>query len=139
MHLGRRRAAQSFRGFLLVLASAVVLPTAACRSGTATAQDISVREEIAPTPAREGTASITIHLANAQGEPVKNAHVSVEGDMAHPGMAPIFGNATENSPGTYMASIDFNMPGDWVVLLHIRLADNRRIERQVDVKGVAAQ
>ena len=28
------------------------------------------------------------------------------------------------------------MGGDWVVLLHIRLADGRKIERQMDVKGV---
>jgi hypothetical protein len=28
------------------------------------------------------------------------------------------------------------MGGDWVVLLHITLADGRRIERQWNVKGV---
>ena len=112
---------------------------AACRSKTPTARDISVREEIAPIPVREGIASITIHLAKAQGEPVSSAHVSVEGDMAHPGMAPVFSDAAESSPGTYQAPINLNMPGDWVVLLHIRLADGRRIERQIDVKGVTAR
>ncbi|HEX3891446.1 MAG TPA: FixH family protein [Terracidiphilus sp.] len=98
-----------------------------------------MREEIAPTPVREGMESVTIHLTNAQGEPVKSAHIKVEGDMTHPGMAPVFGDAAESSPGTYRSAIDFNMPGDWAVLLHIRLADGRRIERQVDVKGVQAR
>lgn len=139
LNLGFRRAAPAFRCIRLVLACTAVLATTECRSRTTAVKDISVREEIAPTPVREGRASLTIHLANAQGEPVKDAHIRVEGDMAHPGMAPVFGNAVENSPGTYEASIDFNMPGDWVVLLHIRLADDRRIERQMDVKGVAGR
>ncbi len=136
VNLGRRRAAQTFLCLIPALACAAALAMTACRAGTATAQDISVREEIAPAPVREGTASVTIHLANAQGQPVNSAHINVEGDMAHPGMAPVFAGAAESSPGTYRAAIDFNMPGDWVILLHIRLADGRRIERQLDVKGV---
>jgi hypothetical protein len=136
VNLGRRRAAQAFLCLMPALACVGVLAMTACRAGTASARDISVREEIAPTPVREGTASVTIHLANTQGQPVSSAHINVEGDMAHPGMAPVFAAAAESSPGTYRAAIDFNMPGDWVVLLHIRLADGRRIERQLDVKGV---
>jgi YtkA-like len=60
----------------------------------------------------------------------------VEVDMSHPGMSPVFAEATETAPGSYRANIDFSMGGDWVVLLHIKLADGRKIERQVDVRGV---
>jgi len=56
--------------------------------------------------------------------------------MSHPGMSPVFAQANEIAPGNYSAPINFNMGGDWVVLLHIKLADGRKIERQVDVKGV---
>lgn len=136
---GRGSAAGAVRGVLLLVTCAAVLAMTACRSRTATAGDMSVREELLPSPARVGMASVTIHLANAQGEPVRSAHVHVEGDMAHPGMAPVFADAAENAPGTYQAAIDFNMPGDWVVLLHIHLADGRRIERQLNVKGVQAR
>lgn len=136
LNVGRRRAAYEFRRLLPALTCAAILAITACRSRTATARDISVSEEIAPTPVRDGTASISIHLANALGAPVRNAHINVEGDMAHPGMAPVFADAAESAPGTYQAQIDFNMPGDWVVLLHIHLVDGRRIERQVDLKGV---
>ena len=56
--------------------------------------------------------------------------------MAHPGMAPVFADAIETSPGSYRAPLNFTMGGDWVVLLHITLSDGRKVERQMDVKGV---
>ena len=56
--------------------------------------------------------------------------------MSHPGMGPVFGTTSETAPGSYRTQIDFNMGGDWVVLLHIKLADGRKIERQIDVRGV---
>ncbi len=56
--------------------------------------------------------------------------------MSHPGMAPVFADAAETLPGSYQAHINFNMPGDWIVLFHIKLPDGSRIERQLDVKGV---
>jgi len=51
-------------------------------------------------------------------------------------MGPVFGTASETVPGSYRTQIDFNMGGDWIVLLHIKLADGRKIERQMDVRGV---
>jgi len=59
-----------------------------------------------------------------------------EADMSHPGMSPVFAQASESNPGDYRTNLNFNMGGDWIVLLHIRLADGRKIERQVDVRGV---
>ena len=46
--------------------------------------------------------------------------------------------SAETSPGSYRATLDFTMGGDWVVLFHITLSDGRKIERQMDVKGVAS-
>ncbi len=60
----------------------------------------------------------------------------VEADMSHPGMSPVFAQASELTPGSYRASVNFNMGGDWILLLHIKLADGRKIERQLDVRGV---
>ncbi len=56
--------------------------------------------------------------------------------MAHPGMAPVFSDAHETSPGSYEAHVNFSMGGDWVLLLHVTLADGRKFDKQVDVKGV---
>jgi len=56
--------------------------------------------------------------------------------MSHPGMRPVFAEARETVPGSYRALIEFSMAGDWVVLFHIKLADRRRVEHQMDVRGV---
>jgi hypothetical protein len=77
-----------------------------------------------------------------RGEPLstcdagRNLLIQVEGDMNHPGMAPVFADAVETVPGSYRARVDFNMGGDWVVLFHISLGDGRKVERLMYVKGV---
>ena len=97
---------------------------------------ISVHEQITPWPAHVGPATVAVQLADAAHNPVDRAAIMVEADMSHPGMSPIFAEANESAPGSYRAYINFNMGGDWVLLLHINLADGRKIERQVDVRGV---
>jgi YtkA-like len=83
-----------------------------------------------------GPATLTLQVADASQKPIAHAIIDVEADMAHPGMAPVFGQVEETTPGNYRAHVNFTMAGDWVVLLHIQLPDGRRIERQVDVRGV---
>jgi hypothetical protein len=51
-------------------------------------------------------------------------------------MSPRFADAKEAEPGRYQAHLEFQMAGDWVILLHITLPDGRRLERQFDVRGV---
>ncbi len=123
-------------GAFLVFACLSAANLTACHKSTAPNQDVSVHLKIMPQPVRQGNSSITIQLAEPSGIPISNAQVNVEGDMSHPGMAPVFGDASETTPGSYQTHLDFNMPGDWVVLLHIRLENGRKIERQIDVRGV---
>ena len=136
---GRHRAAsQHFRAFPLAVAAAA-LAASGCHHSADAAQGITVEESIAPLPARAGSETITLRLADAAGHPLVRAHIHVEGDMNHPGMAPVFSDAVETGPGSYRAPLTFTMGGDWVVLAHITLADGRRIERQWDVKGVESR
>ncbi len=93
-------------------------------------------QQVTPNPVRVGPATVTIQITDAARKPVGHATIEVEADMSHPGMAPVFGEAEETTPGNYLAHIGFNMGGDWVVLLHIKLPNGRKIERQVDVRGV---
>lgn len=72
----------------------------------------------------------------SRSRPVTQARVQVEADMSHAGMAPVFSEAREIRPGVYQTAIDFSMAGDWVLLLHIRMADGRRAEQQIDVRDV---
>jgi YtkA-like len=95
-----------------------------------------VQQQLAPVPARVGPATLTIQIANAAQEPIAHATLEAEADMSHPGMAPVFGAVEETTPGNYQAHLSFTMAGDWVVLLHIKLPDGRKMVRQVDVRGV---
>jgi hypothetical protein len=110
-----------------------------CHRQANAAHDITVRETISPQPVRVGRATVSLQLTDAHRGPVSHAQIAVEGDMAHPGMAPVFSDAREMAPGNYESSLNFNMGGDWVVLLHITLADGRKIEKQIDVKGVQSR
>jgi len=56
--------------------------------------------------------------------------------MSHAGMAPVFAEAKETEPGQYQAQLKFAMAGDWVILLHVRLASGQTLERQFNVGGV---
>ncbi|HEX3470610.1 MAG TPA: FixH family protein [Silvibacterium sp.] len=133
---GRRVAAPQFCRGLLALACLGTLAATACHQANDGASDISVQQQITPQPVHVGPATVAVQLADAAAKPVSDATIMVEADMSHPGMSPVFGAAGKTGPGSYQAHINFNMGGDWVVLLHIKLADGRKIERQVDVRGV---
>ena len=109
---------------------------AGCGHTAELSQDITVHEEITPQPVHVGDAIVSLRLSDRTAAPIANAVIMLEAEMNHPGMAPLFKTATETAPGQYQASIPFNMAGDWVVSLHIKLADGRKVERQIDVRGV---
>jgi hypothetical protein len=79
---------------------------------------------------------VTLTLADAAGKPVAGAHIAIEADMSHAGMSPRFADAKEANPGRYQAHLEFQMAGDWVMLLHVTLPDGTKLERQIDVRGV---
>jgi YtkA-like len=79
-----------------------------------------------------------VKLRDAAGQAVAGARVSLEANMSHPGMAPMFAEAKEGEPGQYMGSMELAMAGDWVVLIHVTLRDGRKLEREVNVASVTA-
>ncbi len=80
-----------------------------------------------------------VSLADAEGHPLTHAKLTVEGDMSHPGMSPVFAESKEVTGGRYQSQIDFAMAGDWALVLHIQLPDGETVEREIDVKGVRAK
>ena len=119
-----------------VLALCAGLFLAGCRQSPEPHADVTVAHEVAPDPPRVGMATITLRVADASGRPLSGARVSLEGNMSHPGMRPVFGEARELEPGRYQGPLEFTMGGDWVVLVRVTLPDGRKLERQFDVKGV---
>lgn len=97
---------------------------------------VAMEHEISPEPPRMGVATVTLKLADRASKPIAGARIAVEADMSHAGMSPRFADAKEAEPGRYQAHVEFQMAGDWVILLHITLPDGRRLERQFDVRGV---
>src|SRR5437868_7600806 len=97
--------------------------------------DIKVDASFAPLPARIGRATVSVVVTDPAAKPLSQARVTVEANMTHPGMAPIFRDAREVSPGRYQAELELGMRGDWVILLHIRLASGQKLERQMAVQA----
>ena len=95
-----------------------------------------IEPEIAPRPARIGLATVTLRLSDAAGQPVRQARIALEADMAHPGMRPEFGEAREVAAGCYQGRLAFTMAGDWVVLMRVTLPGGQKLERQMEVNGV---
>jgi len=133
----RRKMFSSFHGVFLTVLCFVVPMVMGCRRTDRSAPTVIVYHQITPQPLRTGPAVIAIQLTDTAAKPVPHAAITVEADMSHPGMAPLFNEAREISPGSYQASINFNMRGDWVVLLHIKLANGQKIEQHIDVGGVS--
>ena len=120
---------------LVVLAN---LQCSGCSKSSSEANDISFACDGEPKPPRVGTNTFTVHLAGRNGEQISGARVSLEGDMSHAGMSPVFGEAKEIGAGEYRGTLDLNMRGDWVVLVHITLAGGRTLERQIKIGNLQA-
>lgn len=97
-----------------------------------------VQSKISPLPPRVGPAAIMLTLSDSSAKPVTGAKIVIEDDMSHAGMAPGFSGTKEVEPGRYRGDLAFSMAGDWIVLLHITLANGTEVERQIQVNAVAA-
>jgi hypothetical protein len=124
-----------WRGIFAVVWVSIALWPACTRPGQA--QDtVRIDHQISPLPAHAGPATITLKLTDASARPVTGAHIAIEADMTHAGMAPVFGEARETGPGRYQSSLTLQMAGDWVILLRVTLSNRQTLERQFDVRNV---
>ena len=113
---------------------ALILATGCRKAGES--PTVKMTYTVAPQPPRVGLAIITVNLSDEAGNPLKGTRITLEGDMTHAGMTPVFAEAAETGPGRYRGRLEFTMAGDWVVLMHMTLAGGQTLERQVDMKGV---
>lgn len=97
---------------------------------------VTVEHAISPEPPQVGPATVLLKLADQAARPISGAHITLEADMSHAGMAPVFAETRETGPGQYQAQVKFAMAGDWVILLHVRLSSGQTLERQFNVGGV---
>jgi hypothetical protein len=116
---------------------AMSLFSVGCHKPASTAPVI-INSEVSPQPVHVGPVTITLKISDFSTKPVTGAHIQLEGDMSHPGMAPVMGQTKEIEAGRYQGVLQLNMAGDWVVLAHVILADGRKLEPQINVSGVQA-
>ncbi len=109
-----------------------------CTQRNEPSSNLTLAYEVSPLPARVGPTTITLKLTDASGKVVTGARITLEGNMSHPGMAPVFADAREIEPGRYQSEIDLSMAGDWYVLAHVSLPDGRKLDQQFEIKGVKA-
>jgi YtkA-like len=129
----------TYKGIVLIaFAFLVIVAFVGCSKSSGPSPSISVDHEIRPQPTRVGPATVTLRLTDIARKPVTGARITIEGDMSHPGMNPVFGQAEELEAGRYQGRIGFAMAGDWVLLVHITLPDGRTLDRQVSVPAVRA-
>ena len=126
-----------FAGALQILVLAFLLPAGCSKpNSNSSVTTPSIDYEISPRPPHVGPARITLRISDRAGNPISGASVRLEGNMTHAGMAPSFGTAEETAPGRYRATLDFSMSGDWLILVHVTLANGEKLEKQLAVKGV---
>lgn len=131
-----RSSRQKLTKWAVGFACALTLLLVGCSRPADTSASVAIEHEISPEPARIGPATVTFKLADATGKPIAGAHVAIEADMTHAGMSPVLAEAKETEPGRYQAHLEFPMAGDWVILLHVTLPGGKKLERQIDVRGV---
>ena len=139
MTFGRERVRARACLLLAAVAGACALLGVACKL-TEPTPDFQVQHDVSPSPPAVGRpATVSLKVVDfLASKPVSGARVTLEGNMTHAGMTPVFAEAKEAEPGRYRATLEFTMAGDWVVLVHAALPDGRKFERQFDVKGVRA-
>jgi len=109
---------------------------ASCSRRAESPVPVEIEHEVSPAPARVGPVTITFKLADSNGKLITGAHIAIEADMSHAGMSPVFAEAKEEAAGRYKAHLEFQMAGDWVILLHVTLPGGKKLEQQIDVRDV---
>ena len=121
---------------ILSVSCVTALLVVGCSRPSDVSSRLTVEHTISPDPPQVGPIAVGLKLIDGEGKPASGAHITLEADMSHPGMAPVFEDATETAPGQYQARLNFGMAGDWIVLLHVRLPGGQTLERQFNVSGV---
>jgi hypothetical protein len=121
---------------LLTSSFIAALFVSGCSRAPESSPVIAIEHAISPQPVRVGPVTVSLQLADTAAKPIAGARITVEADMTHAGMSPVFGEAKEVAPGQYQSQVRLGMAGDWVILLHATLPDGKKLERQFDLRDV---
>jgi hypothetical protein len=121
---------------MIAVALIAGLAAAGCGPSDRERTDVAVAWDVFPEPVRVGETTVTVHITDDEGSPIRNADVVLEGTMSHPGMRPVRVVGRETRPGRYAGMLRLTMAGDWVFILEATLADGSSVRREHEVPDV---
>lgn len=80
-----------------------------------------------------GETMLTITLTDANGEPINDASLNIQGDMTHGGMVPVIRDVEGGEDGVYTVPFEWTMGGDWIVTVLAVLSDGTEVEENFDL------
>lgn len=114
------------------LLGVVLLVPSACRRADGVVDTLRVEWTLTPpAPAVNDASAVDILVHDADGQPVLDANLDLEGHMTHPGMAPVVARLAATGEGRYRAGVTFTMSGDWVLFVNGRLGDGRIVRQRI--------
>jgi copper(I)-binding protein len=121
---------------LLILA---ILVFVGCqRAGDAPdAENADVQIALQPLPLED---TLVVILTGADGAPLTDATVALEGNMNHAGMIPVLADAVADdadgaADGRYRLPFTFTMLGDWIITVTVTDADGSSFSRNLEVRA----
>jgi hypothetical protein len=106
---------------------------AGCSGATAPLTDVQIVVVVEPLPAAVGDATLFITVTNADGTPVTNARVQVQGNMDQAGMETIERIVTENTDGVYRVPFLWTMGGGWELTVNAEIPQRGNATTQVPI------
>jgi YtkA-like protein len=135
VRVGSRPDARVLKAAAVLTCAVLAAWIAACRSNPAA--QITAEWMLDPSPpVANGDVVARVTLRDGARNPVLGAKLRLEGQMSHPGMAPVVADLQERDGGTYEGRVKLTMAGDWVLVVDGQLADGTRITRQLEVPGI---
>jgi uncharacterized GH25 family protein len=118
----------------LLLLLVIVLLAACGTAATSTPAplDIEISVQYEPDPPAVGAGTLLITLS-ANGSPIDNARVQVQGNMAHAGMTAVNAEANTSENGVYSVPFEWSMGGEWVLTVTAELPDGATASEDFNV------
>lgn len=125
---------------VLALCAVLSIPLVAGCLRSAVGSGNAVIDIILVTERVMGPATIEVGVKREDGAPVDKAEVVVKGDMNHAGMKPVIAQTKNVASGKYLTEgFRFTMAGDWIVTAQVTLPNGEKLEKTIDIKGVAGK
>lgn len=92
-----------------------------------------VRFATEPASPLTGDGTIIVTVKDESGLPVDGARLSIEANMNHAGMVPVYADATGSQSGVYRLPLTWTMGGAWYVDVKITTTGGQIIRRHFPV------